>query len=111
MLPSTNTKNISIKCVGNIHHGAAGGATSNTSTQGNDAKAQWEGMLRRYDANGDRRISKKELKEAFKNAGSSMPRWRAFRALRHADKNGDGFIEEAELPGVLEYAAKKGYVL
>ena len=110
MFPSIDEKNISNRCLKNVPHVASNG-TYNNSMKANDLKARWEGMLRRYDSDGDGRLSKRELEDAFRQAGSSMPRWRAYRALCHADKNGDGFIDEAELPGLLQYAAKKGYVL
>ncbi|KAF4395658.1 hypothetical protein G4B88_013432 [Cannabis sativa] len=58
---------------------------------------QLKGIFERYDANGDGRLSKEELKNAFKSFGCFAPGWRAFRARHFADKNGDGFVDKGEL--------------
>ncbi|GMN35195.1 hypothetical protein TIFTF001_005135 [Ficus carica] len=67
-----------------------------------------KGVLARYDIDGDGVLTRKELKEAFKAAGSSFPGWRAIRALCHADKNRDGVISEKELNNLVSYATKRG---
>jgi Ca2+-binding EF-hand superfamily protein len=74
-------------------------------------EAQLMGMFRRFDANGDGLLSRQELRNAFSTLGSSAPGWRAFRALCHADKNGDGSISEAELDNLVRYALKHGYTI
>lgn len=99
MFSATNAKNISGKCV-NIRVPVP-----------KDAESDFNSVLRRYDGNNDGRLTRKELKAAFKEAGSSMPGWRAIRAMYQADKNRDGFIEAAEYPAVTKYAAKRGYTL
>lgn len=70
-----------------------------------------KGVLARHDTDGDGVLTRKELKEAFKAAGSSFPGWRAIRALCHADKNRDGVISEKELNNLLHYASKRGFTL
>ncbi|XP_047267129.1 polcalcin Jun o 2-like [Capsicum annuum] len=50
-------------------------------------------VIMKYDSNGDRCLNKEDLKDLFKQLGSTSPRWRAARALHHADKNGDGYID------------------
>ncbi|RVW40544.1 hypothetical protein CK203_081447 [Vitis vinifera] len=70
---------------------------------------QIRGIFRKYDRNGDRRLSKAELKEAFKHLGSHFPWWRASRALSRADANKDGYISEEELTSLVNYALKFGY--
>lgn len=67
--------------------------------------------LRRYDTDGDGRLTKQELQDAFKSLGSTFPAWRAWRALRHADANGDGCINEDELRELVKYVIKRGYAL
>ncbi|PON42384.1 Parvalbumin [Parasponia andersonii] len=70
---------------------------------------QLKEMFKRQDANGDGRLSREELKNAFASFGSFAPGWRAFRALRHADKNRNDYVDEDELDYVVKYAAKRGY--
>ncbi|GMN35191.1 hypothetical protein TIFTF001_005138 [Ficus carica] len=70
-----------------------------------------KGLFRRYDADGDSRLSMEELKNAFSSLGSFAPGWRAIRALCRVDKNSDGFVDEQELDNLVRYAAKRGYTL
>ncbi|KAL5777789.1 hypothetical protein ACOSP7_010715 [Xanthoceras sorbifolium] len=66
-------------------------------------------FFRRFDKDEDRRLTKQDLKDAFDSLGSRCPTWRAKRALQHADANGNGYISEQELDGLVKYAAKHGY--
>lgn len=68
-------------------------------------------LLKRYDTNGDGRLSKQELYDAFKSLGSNFPAWRAWRALRHADANRDGCVNEDEFGELVKYVVKRGYVV
>lgn len=68
-------------------------------------------LLKRYDTNGDGRLSKQELQDAFKSLGSTFPAWRAWRALHHADANGDGCVNEDEFGELVKYVVKRGYAL
>ncbi|KAJ0085487.1 hypothetical protein Patl1_08977 [Pistacia atlantica] len=68
-------------------------------------------MFWRFDADGDRRLSKQELNNAFSSLGSSFPAWRTWRALCHADENGYGYINEKEFDELVKYAVKCGYVI
>ncbi|KAK0577525.1 hypothetical protein LWI29_034382 [Acer saccharum] len=72
---------------------------------------QLRGMFWRYDTNRDGKLSRKELKEAFNCLGSSIPGFRAHRALNRADENGDGYISEEEVEELVSYAVKLGYVV
>ncbi|KAJ0085484.1 hypothetical protein Patl1_08973 [Pistacia atlantica] len=62
----------------------------------NLTKEQLKSQFWRFDTDGDRRLSKQELNKAFNNLGLSFPAWRTWRALCHADENGDGYINEEE---------------
>ncbi|KAK0576110.1 hypothetical protein LWI29_012098 [Acer saccharum] len=73
-------------------------------------KEQLKMTFWRYDTNRDRKLSRKELKEAFDYLGAYIPGWRAFRALNHADGNGDGYITEEEVDELINYAVKLGYL-
>ncbi|XP_059635380.1 calcium-binding allergen Ole e 8-like [Cornus florida] len=61
------------------------------------SEEQIKGLLKRHDTNRDGKLSREELKAAFKTLGLHFSGWRAQRALRHADANEDGFINEEEL--------------
>ncbi|KAJ0085489.1 hypothetical protein Patl1_08979 [Pistacia atlantica] len=37
--------------------------------------------------------------------------WRTWRALCHADENGDGYINEKEFDELVKYAVKCGYAI
>ncbi|KAL3497456.1 hypothetical protein ACH5RR_040188 [Cinchona calisaya] len=70
---------------------------------------QLSDIFKQHDKNGDRRLDRAELKEAFKQLGAMIPSWRAARALHHADLNGDGYIDEEEMTGLVNYALRLGY--
>ncbi|KAK3231404.1 hypothetical protein Dsin_003285 [Dipteronia sinensis] len=72
-------------------------------------EAQLKDKFKSFDTNKDGRLSKEELKNALESLGSSFPAWRTWRALRHADENGDGYISEDELDGLVKYIVKRGY--
>lgn len=74
-------------------------------------EVQLKGIFKRFDIDGDGYLNKKELRNAFSSLGSSAPRWRALRALWHADSNKDGRISEAELENLVKYALKHGYTI
>lgn len=71
------------------------------------SEEQVQGLLNRYDTNRDGRLSKDELKIAFRRMGLRFSGWRAGRALRHADANGDHYISEDELNELVKYAHSK----
>ncbi|KAB1199686.1 putative calcium-binding protein CML10 [Morella rubra] len=70
---------------------------------------QLRGMFKRFDTNRDGRLNRQELRNAFRGLGSAASGWRAFRAIGHADGNGDGQISESELDNLVEYALKHRY--
>ncbi|XP_021285247.1 calmodulin-like protein 3 [Herrania umbratica] len=74
-------------------------------------KAQLKLILVSFDRNGDNRLSKQELKDAFNYIGSHFPSWRAGRALRRADDNEDGYISEGEMDDLVEYVLQCGYTI
>ncbi|KAG4201177.1 hypothetical protein ERO13_A05G261550v2 [Gossypium hirsutum] len=60
-------------------------------------------LFKGCDVNKDGKLSKDEVKEGFRRLQSRFPRFRAQRAFKVADKNGDGFISEAELDELVDY--------
>lgn len=73
------------------------------------SEAQLKSIFNRCDNNGDGRLSKQELRNAFAGLGSHLPGWRAGRGLNHADGNGDGYVSDEELDDLVKYAFKCGY--
>ncbi|CAK9166634.1 unnamed protein product, partial [Ilex paraguariensis] len=61
-------------------------------------------FFEKYDKNGDRKLSKEKLNEAFNYPGAYIPRWKAWRDLQVADTNGDGFIAQDEMNKLVTYA-------
>ncbi|KAJ0086421.1 hypothetical protein Patl1_08964 [Pistacia atlantica] len=74
---------------------------------------QLQGMFKWFDKDNNGILTRQELNEAFSKLGSKFPAWRAWRALLHADTNGDGCISvsEQELNELVKYALKRGYKL
>ncbi|GMP81027.1 hypothetical protein CsSME_00035879 [Camellia sinensis var. sinensis] len=72
---------------------------------------QLKGILKRYDTNGDGKLSRKELKVAFRSLGFCFSGLRARCAVHHADGNGDGFITEEEMSNLVKYASKWGFTI
>ena len=68
-------------------------------------------VFEKFDKNGDHKLSKEELKEAFKDMGAYFPGWKAWRGLQVADANRDGFITEDEMNELVNYAVKSGYTV
>lgn len=68
-------------------------------------------FFNKYDMNRDGRLDKNELKEAFKQLGAYFPSWRAARALKFADANGDGFITLDEANLLIDYIITSGYTI
>ena len=88
--------------------------TSNTSSEmGDEIKAECERIFKRFDANGDGKISLSELGDALKVLGSTSQE-EVQRKMVEIDKDGDGFISFEELlafqsanPDLMKAVAKK----
>ncbi|KAK2995617.1 hypothetical protein RJ640_020253 [Escallonia rubra] len=65
------------------------------------------GLLKRFDTDGNGKLSKNELKVAFHSLGLHFSGWRAGRALRRADADGDGQISEDEMLELVKICAAK----
>ena len=74
-------------------------------------ETQLRGLLMRFDTNRDGRLSKEELRAAFKSLGSRAPGVRAFFALFRADKNNDGYIDDDEFDVLVKFIMQIGYTV
>ncbi|EOY14485.1 Uncharacterized protein TCM_033853 [Theobroma cacao] len=64
-------------------------------------------IFKSCDANEDGRLSWEEVKAGFRKLQSRWPAYRAQRAFKVADKNGDGYISEAELDQLVQYTLER----
>lgn len=63
-----------------------------------------------HDKNGDGHLDKAELRAAFGQLGARVPRYRADRAIRYADIDGDEVIHgEHEIDHLVSYAMDYRY--
>ncbi|KAE8666458.1 putative Calcium-binding EF-hand family protein [Hibiscus syriacus] len=60
-------------------------------------------LFKRCDVDNNRKLSWEEVKAGFRALQSRFPAFRTQRAFKVADKNGDGFISEAELDELVDY--------
>nr|POE69996.1 polcalcin che a 3 [Quercus suber]POF25832.1 polcalcin che a 3 [Quercus suber] len=72
---------------------------------------QLTNIFKKYDTNNDNKLSREELKRAFKSLGSIIPGIRANRGLHHADANKDGFVDEGEMDELVKYAVRAGFTV
>ncbi|WVZ66710.1 hypothetical protein U9M48_015899 [Paspalum notatum var. saurae] len=63
--------------------------------------------LMQFDTNGDGRISRKELKEAIRRRGAWFSGLRARFAVRRADRNHNGFVDDPEIEGLIQFAERE----
>ncbi|KAL8230902.1 hypothetical protein R6Q59_034371 [Mikania micrantha] len=72
---------------------------------------QMKTIFKAFDTNEDGKVSRKELKSGLKSFGLRFAGFRAWRAMRHVDANGDGFIGEDEIEELTKYASKWGIIV
>ncbi|KAJ1291909.1 hypothetical protein BS78_02G352300 [Paspalum vaginatum] len=69
--------------------------------------AEFKGWLKQFDADGDGRISRRELREATRRRGAWFAGVKAWRAVRRADSDRNGFVDECEMENLVEFAEKE----
>ncbi|KAF5955634.1 hypothetical protein HYC85_008490 [Camellia sinensis] len=65
----------------------------------------------KYDKNGDGRLCKEELKNAFRGLHYWIPGFRARQGLHAADVNHDGFVSEDEMGILVKNALNLGFTV
>ncbi|KAH0451409.1 hypothetical protein IEQ34_018708 [Dendrobium chrysotoxum] len=69
---------------------------------------QFKDWLKSIDRDGDGKISMKELRDALRVLGMNCTRWKAWRALVHADLNRNQHIDsDDEVEELIKYARKR----
>ncbi|XVE70054.1 hypothetical protein DITRI_Ditri10aG0040700 [Diplodiscus trichospermus] len=63
----------------------------------------------RKDEQGNTRLDKEQLKNAFEYLGALMPGYKAASALKYIDTDNSGYIKGEELDALIEYAYGSGY--
>ncbi|OEL38830.1 hypothetical protein BAE44_0000150 [Dichanthelium oligosanthes] len=67
---------------------------------------EFKEWLKKFDADGDGRISRNELLEALRCRDGWFTTWRSSRALRQADKNNSGFLDDSEIKNLVRFVQK-----
>ncbi|KAL5071903.1 hypothetical protein RYX36_022790 [Vicia faba] len=65
---------------------------------------QW--LKTSFDANGDGRISKGELRQLLRIFGGLFASWKISKVLKSVDSNNDGFIDDKEFVNLARFAEK-----
>ncbi|PON80218.1 Parvalbumin [Parasponia andersonii] len=93
------------------YHDNQTGCDNNKQAQVLWTNDQLTKIFRSHDTNNDGKLSRDELKAAFKYLGSHCSSYRTLRAFNHADGDNDGFIDlsSPELSQLVSYAHSRGY--
>ncbi|XP_028806775.1 polcalcin Phl p 7-like [Neltuma alba] len=67
---------------------------------------EFKRWLKRFDSNGDGRISHSEVKEAVRLSGGLIASWKSKRGIKSADSNHNGFIDDSEFRNLAHFADK-----
>ncbi|KAL5714182.1 hypothetical protein ACHQM5_016177 [Ranunculus cassubicifolius] len=70
-------------------------------------KEGFKEWLSQFDADGDGRISRTELREAIRSLGVWFSGWKTRNGIIAADDNNNGFIDENEVDHLVAFAQKK----
>lgn len=68
---------------------------------------EFKKWLKKFDANGDGRISAEELREAIRAKGCWFAKAKANRVLNAVDTNSNGFIDDNEINKLVVFAARQ----
>ncbi|RCV14004.1 hypothetical protein SETIT_2G392400v2 [Setaria italica] len=68
---------------------------------------EFKRWLKQFDTDRDGRISRKELREAIRRRGAWFSGLRALFAIRSADRNHNGFVDDSEIEGLIQFAERE----
>jgi calmodulin len=80
-----------------------------TTTRSLDADMtvdEFKEWLQRFDVDRDGRISRDELRRAMRAIRTRFTGWRSRQGINYADADGDGYIDDNEIDGLIEFAQK-----
>jgi calmodulin len=80
-----------------------------TTTRSLDADMtvdEFKEWLQRFDVDRDGRISRDELRRAMRAIRARFTGWRSRQGINYADADGDGYIDDNEIDGLIEFAQK-----
>ena len=72
-------------------------------------KEQLQEIFKRFDLNGDNFLSKAEVKKIFEYLKAYFPGLRTWQAMRKADTDGDGQIDQNELKNLINFVSSLNY--
>jgi calmodulin len=81
-------------------------ATTTRSLDADMTVDEFKEWLRRFDVDRDGRISRDELRQAMRAIRARFTRWRSRQGINYADADGDGYIDDNEIDGLIEFAQK-----
>jgi calmodulin len=80
-----------------------------TTTRSLDADMtvdEFKEWLQRFDVDRDGRISRDELRRAMRAIRARFTGWRSRQGINYADADRDGYIDDNEIDGLIEFAQK-----
>jgi calmodulin len=80
-----------------------------TTTRSLDADMtvdEFKEWLQRFDVDRDGRISRDELRRAMRAIRARFTGWRSRQGINYADADGDGYIDNNEIDGLIEFAQR-----
>jgi len=67
---------------------------------------EFKEWLKKFDTDGDGRISKDELRKAIRSRGERFSGWKSGHGIRKADANRNGAIDDVEIANLVTFAQK-----
>uniref|UniRef100_A0A0D9XEI3 EF-hand domain-containing protein n=1 Tax=Leersia perrieri TaxID=77586 RepID=A0A0D9XEI3_9ORYZ len=68
---------------------------------------EFKEWLRQFDTDRDGRISRDELRQAMRAVGVKFTGIKCRRGMNLADADGDGYLDDSEIDGLIEYWGKR----